>query len=1104
MSISHYSNKYEKTEWGIHTNSPTADLNITNNATIGGTIQVDTVANDDTENRLLVLNTADNVFEYRNVSSLPNPNIFDQDLNTFDPVEFKQVDIDGGDFLLSTFNDSFTRLHQTPAVTTGDKVFEFQTQTDTGAARIDLNNAGNKSSGLKLQTKTTSDGNAFIQYETGTNRWFEGINKTNNEFAIHYSPGHPSDNLYNAANERLTLTNTGNLTVKQLSIDETNLVIDTVDDCTSTFTQTPAPPNGLKTFTFKSTTNSGPVQVEANNTANNGTSHAAISIVTGTDNMTGGGGNTCAIYDNKGGNNFTVGHKKADETFRFNYGADPTDYLETDALTQMTLTNTGNLTIPGGLSSSYIDNGQGNNILYYMNQPVGNINDVIFNTVTSTTSLNGVTVDINSGNTIISSASDSLTDIIQTPAITTGNKDFKFTSNTSDSEVSIFAVNNNSTATAHASLKACAQLTGGNIFTKYLRIGFAQWVSGYQASTTNFRWNYDVTGNDNLDIDANTRMKLTSTGDLTTTGSVNASALLLQTVPLDNTGTKLLVWDSTLKTVEYRDVTSLPAGNPFDQSLNTVDSVEFLQVDINGGNTIINSNNDSLTSITQTPAITTGFKDLAFLSNTSDSAVQLEVININSAATAHASLTLLTDAVAASNSGGNQVIVYKTVGGGGNGWTVGKQKSSESYRFDYKVGDSDFLTNDINTKMSLSNVGVLGLNNDNLVINPSSDSVVLFEQNPAITTGQKQYLFQSNTSDDLAGFFVENMNSSATAHVGMYLRTDRLACLGDGGNQCVIYETCGLDGFTVGHQKSSETYRWNYSTVASSYLVDDTRTQMCLSKTGDLTLGGTASINGDYVTAAAGQLQIQAVGEMQQNLIFDTETIPSAQLRVANHSDQSISFNAGVKGGAWTSASADGNSLINATAGGNITFYTNASTTTGSPISWTNSLAISPTAITSTLPIQKQDNMVQHSTIGPSLFTITLTGTAYDWTSANGALSMASIGPNLTVNDVSGEATLSDWTGSMFAQVSMSFGVRLVAGSNQTFIVKCIGNATAGVASAEFGASEFTLKNSTDFQEISFVSLVIIANTGYYRFTIENITGADNIELSYARAILLK
>jgi len=768
---------------------PNQDLNTTDSPEFVG-LTLTGIPNDDTEDKLIVIDAITDQLEYRNKSSL-----HDQNLDTTGTPSWQSAGIKGTEFVLSTFDDSFTRFHQAPAVTNNDKLFEFQSDTDTGAVRLDVNNNGNKSAGIKLTTKNTGTGNNFIQWENGGNRWFSGVNKANNEFAVHYSPGDPTDNLFNGANERLSLSNTG---------------------------------------------------------------------------------------------------------------------------------------------------------------------------------------------------------------------------------------------------------------------------------------------------------------DLTTLGDINSDSLILQTVPNDNTETKLLVWNSTGKDVEYRDVTSLPIVNPFDQSLNQADPVDFLSVDINN-NTLINSNTDSLSSFTQTPAITTGYKQFAFLSDTSDSPVVVEVINADLTATAHTGILLHNPSVG----GGNQLAIYETPTE--NQWTVGRQRTSDTFRWNNSAaGSGDFLTVDANTKMSLSNAGVLGLNGDNLVINPSSDSVTLFEQTPAVTTGQKQFLFQSNTSDNLAGFFVENMNPTATAHVGMYFRADKLGCTGLGGNQCVIFESCGLSNWSVGHQKSTNTYRWNYSTIASAYLTNDAKTQMKLSSTGDLALEGTTTIGGDYITAAAGQLQIQDVGQMQQNFIFDAETIPSTQVRVASHTDQSLSFNSGLNGGLWKSASADGNALINHTTGGVMTFYTNASTVTGGTIPWVSSLRITPTVVNSLLPIQKQDNVVQHSAIGPSLFTITLTATQYDWKSTNGALLMYKSGPNFAINAATGEATLSGWiAASCHAKVSMSCGLRLKAGTNETFIIRCVGNPVAGVPSSQFGAIEITLKNATDFQTISFESLVVVANTGYYKFTIENITGTNNIDISYARAVLV-
>jgi hypothetical protein len=69
--------------------------------------------------------------------------------------------------------------------------------------------------------------------------------------------------------------------------------------------------------------------------------------------------------------------------------------------------------------------------------------------------------------------------------------------------------------------------------------------------------------------------------DLITTADVEFNSLTLGSVSVDNAETKLLVLDGT-GLVQYRDVSSLPSsGNPFDQDLNTTDSVQFDQVTLN-------------------------------------------------------------------------------------------------------------------------------------------------------------------------------------------------------------------------------------------------------------------------------------------------------------------------------------------------------------------------------------------------------------------------------------------------------------------------------------------------------------------------------------------
>lgn len=596
MSISHYSNKYERTEWGIHTNNPTKYLNITGNAEIGGTIQVDSVANDDTETRLLVLNTADNVFEYRNVSSLPNP--FNQDLNTFDPVEFDQVNIDGN-FLLSTFNDSFTRFHQTPAVNFNDKIFEFQSDTDTGSVRLDVNNLGQKSAGLRLKTNNLYDGNAFIQYETGNNRWFGGINKTSNEYRLHYSPGDPSDNLYNAGNERLSLTTAGDLaitgslnsdtlvlqnvvndntetkilvwnsgtktveyrdissipagnpfdqdlniadspTFQELYIGGTdNLGIGASTDSLSSFNQTPTITTGIKTYAFASETSDSPVLLEVVNRDTSTTAHSGLLLHTSSV-----GGNQLIIHETPTGNQWTVGRQKSTETYRWNYSAAGSgDYLTNDTNTKMFLDTSGNLDIDG-------------------------------------------TISLNSDNLKIVGQTDSNTQFIQTPAITTGQKEFVFSSTSTDEPVQLSVRNFGTGDNAHTGITLFNTLGGGNMFSKYYELGCCVWLNGYQTSSNTFRWNYDIGGNDDLDNDGNTRMFLDISGNLDINGAFTSSPALVQTDPYVGT-------ISSAGTLNKAIRTGFSTGNNSTSSTTPVTTIGvYYTVNSGGWGFILNTNSD--------------------------------------------------------------------------------------------------------------------------------------------------------------------------------------------------------------------------------------------------------------------------------------------------------------------------------------------------------------------------------------------------------------------------------------------------------------------------------------------------------------------------------
>jgi hypothetical protein len=82
--------------------------------------------------------------------------------------------------------------------------------------------------------------------------------------------------------------------------------------------------------------------------------------------------------------------------------------------------------------------------------------------------------------------------------------------------------------------------------------------------------------------------------DLNTTDSVEFADITLSNVQIDNLQNKLLVLNSTTDEVEYRDVASLPVENPFDQNLNTTDSVEFQKISLKNVNFDLLSQNKLL------------------------------------------------------------------------------------------------------------------------------------------------------------------------------------------------------------------------------------------------------------------------------------------------------------------------------------------------------------------------------------------------------------------------------------------------------------------------------------------------------------------------------
>ena len=209
---------------------------------------------------------------------------------------------------------------------------------------------------------------------------------------------------------------------------------------------------------------------------------------------------------------------------------------------------------------------------------------------------------------------------------------------------------------------------------------------------------------------------------------------------------------------------------------------------------------------------------------------------------------------------------------GAGGWTVGRQKTTNTFRWNYSSGSS-YLVNDANTKMFLDTSGnlnmngaltcttintgqgvtdvylmnqnvrstddveflSLSINGDNTIINSINDSTTLFSQTPASLTGSKVFQFQSDTDNGSSEIRLQNKSNASTGHSSILLQTDTETCTGLGGNQCIIYDSCLAGGWVVGRQRTTNTFRWNYIASAGSYLVNDANTKMFLDTSGNLT-----------------------------------------------------------------------------------------------------------------------------------------------------------------------------------------------------------------------------------------------------------------------------
>lgn len=277
----------------------------------------------------------------------------------------------------------------------------------------------------------------------------------------------------------------------------------------------------------------------------------------------------------------------------------------------------------------------------------------------------------------------------------TGPKEINLSHTSNDDTVTFKFENRSITAGTDAQLNidadddAYISFTDDGISNKY--------HIGYNAGVDQFRI---VHGNNAMD---STTALYVDAAENVWVSKLKIGTVLEDFVP----STKMLMWDDRFGEggVKWKDISTLPALNPFDQDLNKANEVEFSQIAIDGTNLLIDTSSDSFAEFYQTPVVTTGFKQFTFSSDTSDSNVAINIRNRNANANAHSSVLLQTDIDALAGDGGNSFITYHSSNLGG--WVAGKQKSTNTYRWNYSAGTSDFLTIDANTKMLLENTGAL-------------------------------------------------------------------------------------------------------------------------------------------------------------------------------------------------------------------------------------------------------------------------------------------------------------------------------------------------------------------------------------------------------------
>lgn len=574
-----------------------------------------------------------------------------------------------------------------------------------------------------------------------------------------------------------------------INLDGFTLMTSTQDKIN--FAQTPDPAVSTETiFAHESTIDNGAVILKVNNRNDTITAHSAIQVeMKAFGSFPDPGGNSVGIFNTYNSSSWTIGKERVSDEFKIAYNSSNSNFLTAPADEKLSLDSSGLLSVSNLNLSNITQNDTRTNILV-----LDPSNGVQFRDVTSLPVVNPFDQDLNTfdpvefdqvsinGNADITATSDSSLTINQTPAVLSGEKSMILSSETASNFI-LFVQNRSAAATAHTALILQTDrgaCTGGGGNQCILYDTCS--IGGWEVGkqrTTN-TYRWNYGFPSYLTNDADTRMFLDTSGNLNMDGSL---------------------------TLEDNIVLSRTSEN---------DSRQVM------------------TPVNQTvPASHTIF-------NYSDQHFQLAVSNENATAGSHSVLTLRSDGASANN-GGNNVILMSNDGGTTDSWNIGKKKTDSTFRWNY--GNADYLTNDTNTKLKLSSLGVLTLN-ENVVISAGNDSNMTSEQSPAITTGIKGFTHISDTSDSAVELQVYNKNNAATAHSGMYIRTDLTACSGNGGNQFIQFESCGLVGWTIGHQKSSDTFRWNRMVTASQYLTNDANTLMFLDNLGNLNINGALNQSG--------------------------------------------------------------------------------------------------------------------------------------------------------------------------------------------------------------------------------------------------------------------